>query len=111
MNKTTMKVFCAFSFSLLSFISFSQNTVVKTESNGVIVHQATGVEGVVLTTTETPVQVNSFENWSIEQCQEVINYIQIKSKESCSKKESEAYLEQLNMLEERVKVLKSTKSN
>jgi hypothetical protein len=111
MIKTTIQVLCTFTFSLLVFNSSAQEPVLKTESNGVVVHQATGVEGIVLTTTETPVQINSIDNWSIEQCEEVINYIKIKSKEGCSKKESEAYLEQLHMLEERVKVLKLTKSN
>jgi site-specific recombinase len=87
----------------------AQGAVVKTESNGVVIYQATGVEGIVTTTTETPVQERGFDHWTIEQCEEVIAYIKVKSQEGCSTKEAEVYAEQLRQLEERIKTLKSNK--
>ena len=88
--------------------TYSENQLVRIEPNGVQVHESAGLEGFVVTSTETPLAENGINNWNIEQCEEVITYIKVKAQEKCSLKEGEAYTEQLQLLEERVRILKSS---
>ncbi len=86
--------------------TYSENQLVRIEPNGVQVYESAGLEGFVVTSTETPLAENGINNWNIEQCEEVISYIKVKAQEKCSLKEGESYTEQLQLLEERVKALK-----
>lgn len=109
MNKNSLKVFFTFSISLLSFISVAQSTVVNTETNGVVVYEATGVEGVVLVTTETPLKAKITEGWSLDQLKEMIVYIRLKMDEVTNTESALYYQDQLTLIEHRIKELESNK--
>lgn len=101
-------------FTVVSGLVFGQEKIVsepstKTLPNGIVIHEAVGVEGKVTQTTETPVIANNIENWNADQIKEVIEYIQVKIKENCSTKEYVNYEEQLKSLEERLKVIEGIK--
>ncbi|MFN5909892.1 MAG: hypothetical protein ACK45H_01025 [Bacteroidota bacterium] len=111
MNKTISSV--AIFFVLMAFCDAHAQSIAGNETkiqvleNGVVIHESVGVEGIVVVSTETPVQVNASDNWTVQQIREVIEYIKVKKLENCSAKELQDYDEQLSKLEIRLKELES----
>lgn len=99
----------------LSFFNngFSQNATstgaipTKTMSNGVIVHEAVGVEGIVVESAE-PVQKSlSISDWSESMCIETLDIFRLKVQEPITEEEKQNYIEQVKLIEERLLILKA----
>ena len=99
------------SFFLLSFYSLSQSeTVTVTRSNGVVVHEALGVEGKVK--QEVDIQNNEssgIDSWSLEICLQFREDVKNKLNAAPTEEESLQYLLKLKQVEERIVELKSKK--
>lgn len=77
-----MKKACyLFAFLCLTTASFGQNTgqtkQVKTQSNGVVVHESAGNEGVYVA-SEPKVVVRTIQDWTLPECIDALNVIQEK---------------------------------
>ena len=75
--------------------------------NGVIVHQAQGVEGVVEPTKNEPAKPRSVQEWSLAECIDALSFVMIKLNES-SDADRERYLETKAQIEQRINELKPT---
>ena len=91
-------------FLLLSVVSYSQTT---TQSNGVIVHQAEGVEGTPEKKSEQPV-IRTMETWSLAECMEMLPYLESKIS-TATEEDKQRYMTQKVALDKRIAELKSGK--
>lgn len=76
--------------------------------NGVIVHQAQGVEGVIEQTKTEPVKVRTMQDWSLAECIDALPYLEMKLNEATDK-DREYYLNEKELLLKRIDQLKSTR--
>jgi hypothetical protein len=94
---------------LFSFSSFSQAKT-KILSNGVVVHNSVGVEGVVLQTSETTESVSvGIETWTLDICLQFFEHVKSKLALAPTQEEALKYELNLKQIEERILVLKSQK--
>ena len=94
---------------LFSFSSFSQAKT-KILSNGVVVHNSVGVEGVVLQPSETTESVSAgIETWTLDICLQFFEHVKSKLALAPTQDEALKYELKLNQIEERILVLKSQK--
>ena len=94
---------------LFSFSSFSQAKT-KILSNGVVVHNSVGVEGVVLQPSETLESVSAgIETWSLDICFQFFEHVKSKLALAPTQDEALKYELKLKQIEERILVLKSQK--
>lgn len=94
---------------LFSFSSFSQAKT-KILSNGVVVHNSVGVEGVVLQPSETTESVSAgIETWSLDICLQFFEHVKSKLALAPTQDEALKYELKLKQIEERILVLKSLK--
>ena len=94
---------------LFSFSSFSQAKT-KILSNGVVVHNSVGVEGVVLQPSETTEGVSAgIETWTLDICLQFFEHVKSKLAIAPTQEEAHKYELKLKQIEERILVLKSLK--
>ena len=94
---------------LFSFSSFSQAKT-KILSNGVVVHNSVGVEGVVIQPSETTESVSAgIETWSLDICLQFFEHVKSKLALAPTQDEALKYELKLKQIEERILVLKSQK--
>lgn len=88
---------------LYSVFGFSQSTT--TQSNGVVVHQAQGVETpkVNPSTGSTP---RSIEQWSLAECIDALSFLEMKLEEAYTAEDKEKYTVQRDQLLLRINELK-----
>lgn len=106
------------------FLSYAQENgkagkIVRTEPNGVIVHEAAGVEGAQAITKKADAAIAtervapSLTDLSVTELEERLNYIDKKlahEKENGNDQEQlDIYIEQRKAVEERIKVVKNPK--
>ncbi len=79
-------------------------------SNGVVVHNSVGVEGVVLQTSEKKESVSSgIETWSLDICLQFFEHVKSKLAIAPTQEEALKYELKLKQIEERILVLKTQK--
>ena len=79
-------------------------------SNGVVVHNSVGVEGVVLQPSETTESVSAgIETWTLDICLQFFEHVKSKLTLAPTQEEAHKYELKLNQIEERILVLKSQK--
>ena len=84
--------------------------VTKILSNGVVVHNSVGVEGVVLQPSETTESVSAgIETWSLDICFQFFEHVKSKLALAPTQDEALKYELKLKQIEERILVLKSLK--
>lgn len=76
--------------------------------NGVIVHQAQGVEGVVEQTKAEPSKVRTMQDWSLAECIDALSFLEMKLNEATGKNQ-EYYLNEKELLLKRINQLKTTR--
>lgn len=103
-----MKKTLLFGFGMLviSTTAFSQSTSQTTQSNGVVVHEAIGVEGKVEQTTPQTI-ARTMDDWSSAECIDAMAFLNLKLAEAADL-EKPRYLEQKALLQERIDSLKTT---
>lgn len=75
--------------------------------NGVIVHQAQGVEGIVEPVKNEPVKPRTIQDWSLAECIDALAFVTIKLNESPDADRAR-YLDTKAQIEQRMNELKST---
>ena len=75
--------------------------------NGVIVHQAQGVEGLVEPEKVEPVQVRTLQDWTLPQCIDALSFVMMKLDEASSESDRERYLNEKALITKRINELKS----
>lgn len=92
----------------------ASHTLVHSQSNttqlpnGVIVHQAKGVENTPESKQIEAVHLRTIEDWNLPECMEALSEVSIKLNEA-SESDREYYLSEKNKLTKRINELKSTK--
>lgn len=75
--------------------------------NGVIVHQAQGVEGVQEPKKIEPVQIRKIQDWTLPQCIDALSFVMMKLNEASSDLDRERYLNDRDQINQRINELKS----
>ncbi|MNK05552.1 hypothetical protein D3C87_234350 [compost metagenome] len=99
-------IFLGLSVCALHTLGHAQSNTTQLP-NGVIVHQAQGVEGAVEPKKTEPVKVRTIQDWSLAECIDALPLLMMKMNES-SEKDRERYLETKVQIEQRINELKST---
>ena len=73
--------------------------------NGVVVHQAQGVEGLTEKKSEQPI-VRTMETWTLAECIDALPYLEIKLSEATNEEDKQRYQTQKVALEKRIAELK-----
>lgn len=75
-----------------------------TQSNGVVVNEAIGVEGKVLPLTNNQSIKRSINDWNLAECIDALHFLELKINE-VSAEESNAYVDQVELIRARIKQL------
>lgn len=89
-------------FAFASFVAFSQST----QSNGVVVHEASGVEVKMEPTTIITPVVRTINDWTLPECIDALNFLELKKAE-VGPDEQVTYQVQQQLINDRIRVLKS----
>jgi hypothetical protein len=93
--------------SLVSVFSYSQTSV--TQPNGVIVHQAQGVEAPLKSDPSQPI-VKTINEWSLAECLDAEPYFYNKLQNAATEEEKNYYSDQVAILQKRkAELTKTTK--
>jgi len=84
--------------SLLSVVGYSQTQVIQ--SNGVIVHQAQGVETPSKNISSEPI-VRTITSWSLSECLDAEPYFSSKLQNAVTDEDKKYYTDQLALLQKR----------
>lgn len=76
--------------------------------NGVIVHQAQGVEGAQDSKKIEPARIRTIQDWTLPQCIDALSFVMIKLNEASSESDRERYLNEKAQINQRINELKSS---
>lgn len=76
--------------------------------NGVIVHQAQGVEGVQEPKKIEPAHIRTIQEWTLPQCIDALSFVTMKLNEVSSESDRERYLNEKALINQRINELKSS---
>jgi hypothetical protein len=76
--------------------------------NGVVVHQAQGVESITAPVKNQPVKIRSVEDWTLSECMDALPFLEIKLNEALPT-DRERYLHEKELLVKRINELKSSR--
>jgi hypothetical protein len=102
-----MKKILLFGIAILPVLCRAQSNTTQLP-NGVIVHQAHGVEGVVEPVKNEPVKIRTFQDWTIPECIDALPFLEIKLNEALPT-DRERYLHEKELLVNRINELKSSR--
>lgn len=89
----------------LPALCYSQSNTAQLP-NGVIIHQAHGVEGVVEPVKNEPVKIRTVQDWNLSECMDALAHTEMKLKDA-SDVDRERYLNGKALIVKRINELKS----
>lgn len=97
-----MKLLLTGAFAFATLITFSQTV----QSNGVVVHEALGIEGKVEVAPPSVTVVRTINDWSLAECIDAVQVLEMKKAEA-PVEQRVIYDNQLSLINERIHALKS----
>lgn len=105
---TKMKKLILFGLSVCAMHTLGHSQSNTTQlPNGVIVHQAQGVEGIVEQTKTEPVKVRTMQDWNLPECIDALAHVEMKLNEAALT-DREYYLNEKALIQKRINELKSS---
>lgn len=98
---------CLLAFSL-PHTGHSQSNTINKLPNGVVVHQAQGVEGVVETEKNDTLNIRTMQDWNLAECMDALPHLEMKLNEAAGSDRT-YYLREKELLLNRIDQLKSTR--
>jgi len=104
-----MKKLILFGLSVCAVHTLSHSQINTTQlSNGVVVHQAQGVEGTTESKKQQPLRVRTLQDWTLPECIDALVHTEMKLNEA-SEQDRERYLTEKARIVQRINELKSVK--
>ncbi|TSJ45611.1 hypothetical protein [Fluviicola chungangensis] len=102
-----MKKIILFGLSVCAIHTFGHSQTNTTQlPNGVVVHQAQGVEGTPQATKQEPMHVRTLQDWTLPECIDALAHTEMKLNEA-SEQERARYLSEKGRIVQRINELKS----
>jgi hypothetical protein len=102
-----MKKMILLGIAVLPVICHAQSNTTQLP-NGVIVHQAEGVEGAVKPVRNEPAKARTIQDWNLPECTDALRYLEMKL-ENAEVSDRERYLAEKAKIVQRMNELKSGK--